>query len=205
MSDDERHRLPPTIVTERERERAIRALGEHYAQDHLSIDEYEFRVQEALRATVWYQIAALTSDLPVLDPNATPQITGAAETSAPKRRTLVAIMGGVVRRGQWVVPQRLRAIAFMGGIEVDLRDAQFTAPVTEIRVLAVMGGVVVRVPPGVRLEAEGIAIMGGFEDQLKLPAVGHDAAPIVRVRGVAFMGGVETTVTPRGAAIDDDD
>jgi hypothetical protein len=88
----------------------------------------------------------------------------------------------------------MRAIAIMGGVELDLSEAELTAQVTEIDVIAVMGSVVVTVPPGVRLESDGIAILGGFEDQLREPASGDPNAPIVRVRGVAIMGGVETKV-----------
>ena len=112
-------------------------------------------------------------------------------------------MSGVVRRGAWLVPKRIRAIAFMGGVELDLREARLGPGVTEIDVLAVMGGVVVTVPPNVRLECDGFAFMGGFEDQLKLPASGDPDAPVVRLTGFAFMGGVETRVLPHGAPADD--
>jgi hypothetical protein len=111
-------------------------------------------------------------------------------------------MSGVVRRGAWVVPKRMNAVAFMGGIELDLREAVLDPGVTEIDVLAVMGGVVVTVPPNVRLESDGFAFMGGFEDQLKQPASGDPNAPVVRLTGFAFMGGVEARVLEPGAPAD---
>lgn len=199
---EQEQRFAPVIVGEREREQAVRRLGDHYAHDHLSIEEYEFRVQAALRATHWYELVALTSDLPALPDAGLPRVVGEG-TMRATGRTLLAIMGGVVRKGKWLVPARLRALAIMGGVEIDLRDADLSSPVTEIYALAIMGGVHVRVPPGVRLETDGIAIMGGFEDQPGLPAMGHDDAPVVRVRGLALMGGVGTEMKPRG--VDDDD
>jgi hypothetical protein len=115
----------------------------------------------------------------------------------------MAVMSGVVRRGAWVVPRRISAVAFMGGVELDLREAIIDPKLTEIDVLAVMGGVVVTVPPNVRLESDGFAFMGGFEDQLKAPASGDPNAPVVKLTGFAFMGGVEVRVLEPGAPTED--
>jgi hypothetical protein len=139
----------PTAQLEEARTRAIQALGAHFAEDHLTVDELEARL---------------------------------------------ALMGGVIRRGVWSVPARLRAIALIGGVEIDLREAILTAAVTEIRAFAIMGAVVVRVPPNVRVESDGIAILGGFEDQLEHPAAANPSAPVVRLTGFSFMGGVEAKV-----------
>lgn len=189
------------------REKVIQSLGEHFANDHLTLDEYERRVQAAWSAGSSDALLALTRDLarPVPAAPAAPMV--ATQGQAPARRPakrFLALMSGVVRRGHWVVPGRVRAVACMGGIELDLREATLTAPVTEIRVLAVMGGVVITVPPGVRLESDGLAIMGGFEDQLREPASRDPDAPMVRVRGLAIMGGVEMRVLEPGTEGRDD-
>lgn len=198
-------RYAPTVVGEREREQVVRRLGDHFAQDHLSLDEYEFRVQAALRATQWYELTATTNDLPALDVDALRVAATPTGFIPGLRRMVVAFMGGVVRRGQWLVPPRLGAIAVMGGGVLDLRDATLSAHVTEVFAVAVMGGIEIKVPPGVRLESDGIAIMGGFEDQAGFPALGHADAPVVRVRGIALMGGVITRMQPRGWHDEDDD
>ena len=194
-------RAIPAYVGDRERDEVVHRLGDHYALDHLTIEEYEFRVQAALRATQWYELTAITSDLPSLDPNRSSSVRPEAGVSVGGR-TLVAIMGGVSRKGRWIVPDRMQLWAIMGGMEIDLRDAVFTSPVTEIKVLAIMGGVHVRVPPGVRLETEGIAIMGGFDDN---PGVARPDSPVVRITGVAIMGGLWTDVRPRGWNGEDDE
>lgn len=191
----------PAYVGERERDQVVHLLADHYALDHLTIEEYEFRVQAALRATQWYELTAITSDLPALDPNRSSAVRPEAGASVGGR-ALMAIMGGVSRKGRWLVPDRMQLWAIMGGMEIDLRDAMFTSPVTEIRIVAIMGGVHVRVPPGVRLETEGIAIMGGFDDN---PGVARPDSPVVRITGVAIMGGLGTDVRPRGWDGDDDD
>jgi hypothetical protein len=94
----------------------------------------------------------------------------------------------------WQVPARMRAFACMGGISLDLREANLSADVTDIHVFAMMGGVEIILPPDVRLESDGFAIMGGFEDQLKEPASRDPNAPLIRIHGLAIMGGVEARV-----------
>lgn len=195
-------RALPAVIGERERERVVRDLGDHFAQDHLTLDEYEFRVQAALQATQWYELDATTNDLPPLaGAHAGPAIledSMAESGSGNKVRTLLALMGGLVRRGSWLVPKRMRALAIMGGVHLDLRDATLTGAVTEISALAIMGGVDITVPPGVRLEVDGLAVMGGFDDQSGFPAIARHDAPVIRVTGLALMGGVVTRMKPRG-------
>ena len=203
-------RALPSVIGERERDRVVRDLGDHFAQEHLTLDEYEFRVQAALQATQWYQLDATTNDLPSLaasrgEPNVLDDSTAEAMQGGSRVRTLLAMMGGLVRRGSWLVPRRFRALAIMGGIQLDLRDATLSGSVTEVYALAIMGGVDITVPPGVRLEVDGLAIMGGFEDQAGFPAIAHDNAPVVRVKGLALMGGVVTRMKPRGGDATDEE
>jgi hypothetical protein len=180
------------------RERAVERLSVHYARDQLTLEELESRLEQAYAARTAEALDSVLVGLPALS------VTAAPPPPVPtgkrgRARNFIAVMSGVVRRGTWVVPKRVHAFAFMGGIELDLRDAVLDPAGTEINVLAVMGGVGVIVAPNVRLETDGAAFMGGFEDQLKLPASGDANAPLVRVTGFAFMGGVEVRVLEPGA------
>ena len=168
--------------------------------------EYERRVELAYRADSNDALRDLTRDLAPLVPATTsqggvmaaPSGAGVAKVTGARAKNFLAFMSGVVRRGKWTVPARMRAFAWMGGIGLDLRDATLTAPVTDIWVFALMGGVEIIVPPNVRLESDGFAIMGGFEDQLKEPASGDPNVPLIRVHGLAIMGGVEARVASPG-------
>lgn len=193
----------PEHVSPAARERIVQDLAEHFTQDRLTLPEYERRVELAYRAGSNSALLDLTRDLvprpPVrIDTGTVADATRVAPTVASRSKNFLALMSGVVRRGAWVVPPKMRAFACMGGVSLDLRDATLTAPVTEIYVVALMGGAEIIVPPNVRLESDGFAIMGGFEDQLKEPASHDPNAPVIRVRGLAIMGGVETRVAEVG-------
>ena len=195
----------PDHVPPSERERIVQDLGEHFAQDRLTLPEYERRVELAYRAGSADALRDLTRDLTPLAPVPVSQSAatavpagGTASTVATRPKNFLAFMSGVVRRGKWTVPARMRAFAWMGGIGLDLREAMLTSPVTDIYVFALMGGVEIIVPPNVRLESDGFAIMGGFEDQLREPASGDPNTPLIRVHGLAIMGGVEARVAESG-------
>jgi hypothetical protein len=191
----------PARQLESARERVIDTLSTHFANDDLSMEELERRIERVYAAQTQAAITEVLAGLPVLGAAAAPAAVPVVVESlpapvSPRGRNLIAFMSGIVRRGAWIVPERLRAVAFMGGVEIDLRAAQLP-PVTTIYAAAVMGGIVITVPPGARVEADGFAIMGGFEDQLERHATHDPTARVVRVTGFALMGGVEVKVAER--------
>lgn len=180
---------------ERERERTIGELTRHFSRDHLSVEELERRVDAALAAESGAALQTLVRDLPALPgEDAVPDGPTVARDVTPADRALVlAILGGSSRRGDWVPPRRLHAVAVMGGAELDFRNARFGSPVVEVHAFALMGGIHVLVPPGVRVEAHGLGIMGGFDDRSS-NADASPTAPLLRIRGFALMGGVHVEV-----------
>lgn len=192
----------PAASLDSARERVVERLSTHYARDQLTLEELESRLERLYAARSMDAIESVLTGLPAVAPTAAAS-TAVANVERPNSRTFMAVMSGVVRRGAWMVPKHIHAVAFMGGVELDLREAVIDPELTEISVLAVMGGVVVTVPPNVRLESDGFAFMGGFEDQLKQPASGDPKAPVVKLTGFAFMGGVEVRVLEPGAPTED--
>ena len=201
MADDNRqdHRPLPAAQIDATRTQIVQILGDSFAADRLSLEELESRLERAYKARTVTDLRALVDDLgPAAEQAAPSDATAVARRDAlpqaAESKTLLAVMGGVVRRGMWAVPRTVNVVAIMGGVELDLREAQLAPGVTEISVFALMGGVVIKVPPNVRLEVDGAAIMGGFEDTVYTPPVPDPAAPIVKVTGIAIMGGVEAKV-----------
>ena len=179
------------------RERVIAALSDHFAHDLLDVDEFERRITLAHTSESPEEIDALLADMPTIAPS-TP--TAASPRGAPAlvpsaqvqpEQTVLAVMGGVERRGSWNIPRRLRVVAMMGGAHLDLREARFPPGPVDIDVFALMGGVEIIVPPGLAIETHGSAIMGGFQEVNRAPAHPDADAPLVRVHGLVMMGGVD--------------
>jgi hypothetical protein len=107
---------------------------------------------------------------------------------ADSRVGLFAMMGGVSRKS---VSQSFRggwAMAVMGGVELDLREAALAGGEAAIETFALMGGVEIRVPAGWSVVLQGVPLMGGFEDNTKPQ---REEPQRLVVRGFAIMGGVE--------------
>ena len=203
-SDVSDSRQLPARPIEQVRERIVEALSEHFARDNLSLDDLETRMARVYASTTPAEVEALLDGLPALATGAPVPVAVDSYSPAPRlRERLVAIMSGIVRRGSWKIPRRLRVVAIMGGVELDLRQAELPPGVTEIRAFVLMGGLVVRVPPGVRLETDGFAFMGGFEDRMHESGIARADAPVVRVTGVAIMGGVDAQILAVGAPVDE--
>jgi predicted membrane protein len=78
--------------------------------------------------------------------------------------------------------------AFMGGCEIDLREASISSGEVVIDTMAVWGGIEIKVPQDWLVEMRGMPILGGMEDKTK-PA--RDSSKRLVVKGMAIMGGVE--------------
>ncbi len=182
---------PPVQSLERERERVVTALSRHFANDDLSIDDLEARLEMVYRATSVAEIRALASDLPDLDtPAGIAAVRPAPPPSRAVRRRLVSVLGSRVRSGVWVPPQQLDLVAVMSDTRLDLREAQLSAGVTEIRVKATMAAVHIVVPPHVHVVIETTPILASVSERTTGAAAPPRGAPVIRVSGWALMSDV---------------
>lgn len=184
----------PVVSVNRERERTIALLSEHFAQDNLSIDELESRIESAYRAASVPALQELVRDLtPAAATAQRPQASAPAEFT-PEYERIAAIMSNTARRGVWRPARRVNLLSVMAETELDLTLAVLSPGVTEIHLRAVMSHVKVIVPPGVRVVLQPSAIMGTVSDEtLDPPAVGS-GAPVVRITGWIVMGELRALV-----------
>ena len=76
---------------------------------------------------------------------------------------MIAIFGGVTRSGRWRVRKNIQALALFGGMDLDLRDAIFEAPVVEISGFWCFGGLDIKVPEGIEVRDQTAGIFGGTD------------------------------------------
>lgn len=174
-------------VSDADRDQVAGVLREALARGRIDTDELDERLSRAYTARTFADLEPLTSDLPE-EAAAAPVPGGFPVGRTPRFKFSLAIMGGSSRGGNWVVPRRYLALAIMGGVKIDLRDAAFAEREADIHAFAIMGGVKVIVPEGLPIEVSGLGLMGGVDDSVNGPGV--PGAPLVRVSGLALMGGI---------------
>lgn len=190
-------------VSDSDREQAAEVLREAAGHGRITMDELDERLELAYGAKTYADLAVVTRDLP--QPVPVPGLAGRPTAvdrigGTPRNKFSVAIMSGARRAGRWVVPGTYVSVAVMGGVELDLREAQFSEPEVTIHAYTVMGGIEITVPEDVDVDVSGIAFMGGFDHNASGPGV--PGAPRVRVLGFALMGGVDVRRKPRKAIKD---
>ena len=180
---------------EQAREHAIKLLSDGYAYDALSEAEFEWRLGQLSLAHTPAEVEALVADLAPAGPPATrgPSLPG----SVPAEERIVGIMSDSRRQGAWRVPQRLRILAVMSSMRIDLRQAAIPEGCT-IEIKAVMANVTIVAPPGLVVDFDVSPVMGSTRnDASGVPLTGY-RMPHVRVTGSAFMAEVRVRVRELG-------
>ncbi|HEV8234819.1 MAG TPA: DUF1707 domain-containing protein [Gemmatimonadaceae bacterium] len=192
----------PVLSLADERERVIQQLSDHFANDRLSLEELETRIELAYKASSSADLQRLTADLPRIAAAPVPAPLPAEELAAmaPDRERLVSVMSETRRRGAWIVPQRLDLIALMSDTTIDLTQAALPTGIIDIHVRSICAAVKIVVPPGIqvvsRLSSLMSSVRGGGE-----PNVGGGeewkTGTVVRLSGWVLMAEVQTTVRRR--------
>ncbi|MFC4009706.1 DUF1707 domain-containing protein [Nonomuraea purpurea] len=174
-------------ASDAEREAVVEQLRVASVEGRLTLAELTDRTEAAYTATTHAELALLTQDLPTGAPAPAP---APAAREGKKRRWFVGVMGDSKRRGKWRIDQELGAVAVMGDVVLDLREAEVRTDMVDITAVSVMGDVKIIVPDGVNVDLDGMAIMGDKKVDVLEAAPGMNV-PVVRVRAYAVMGDVK--------------
>jgi hypothetical protein len=196
-------------ASDTDRNKVAEALHEAAGEGRLTLDELQERLDATYAAKTYADLEPVLADLPSAaagvvvpagdsHPAVRPGARVESKGDGPDTRFAVAVMSGAQRKGPWLVPRTQVAIAVMGGVDIDLREARFSADEVTIQAYALMGGVDVIVPEWMEVHVDGIGFMGGFDDRAGEPTGPRPpgGGPVVRFVGFAFMGGVSVRRKP---------
>lgn len=188
-------------ISDADRHRVAEFLREAAGEGRIDLDELDSRLEATYAAKTYGDLVPITVDLPghrgttpAVPPPAAPAAhpRGVPPSLAlPVHLGSAAVMSEVKRRGAWAVGETHNALAVMGNVVIDLREARFDAREVTITANAVMGEVLVVVDARTVVAVEGHGVMGVFEESRSSVAADlDDDSPVVRVRGIALMGSV---------------
>jgi hypothetical protein len=114
--------------------------------------------------------------------------------------SLVAVFDGIELKSRAKAFKGGSMLAWFGGIEVDLSDAEL-APDARLSVHTLFGGIAIKTPPNWRVESNAQALVGGVD--ARTPAQEDPDAPVLSLVGLAVFGGIavdaETEDEPAGS------
>jgi Domain of unknown function (DUF1707) len=174
-----------------DRDRVVETLRVAAGDGRLSPEELDERLELALNARTYAELAALTTDLP---PTAEAGIALArghelAPGEQPKDLMRVQVGSGHARReGRWVVPRRMEVQVTSGHVLLDFTRAVITAPVMELDAEVRSGHLLILTRPGIAVDASEVAVRSG---QVTVRAPWGESAPVqlrIEVSGTCRSG-----------------
>jgi hypothetical protein len=211
----------PIASLSRAREQKITELSQHFANDDLTLDDLERRIERVYKAGSLVALDEITADLKsaVVSPPAPAPGFGRSKLARPSGSVpatyelesgrVLSLMSSTKRVGRWAVPRKLDVVAIMSDTKIDLTHAALPPGVIEMELRAVMASFKLVVPPNMRVINEIHSVMSNVRsraDELGPDGLAADAnAPVLRLSGLAFMADVNVVVRRREEPVFDDD
>jgi hypothetical protein len=185
-------------ASDADRDRVASMLNEALADGRLTADEHAERLDTVYAAKTHADLVPMLDDLhlaPQTHASSAPEPFYATVPAGQDGR-MMAVFGGVSRKGRWHPDTTTHVTCVFGGAELDLRDAVLPGREITMNVNCVFGGAEIIVPPEMRVIDTGSAIFGGRQVSGRDEATGPDS-PVLRLTGMCVFGGVQVSRKPR--------
>jgi hypothetical protein len=183
-------------VSHEDRDQVAEALRVAAGDGRLTADELDERLEQALTARTYDDLAVLLTDLPpggtALAPLAGPlavALAGGVAPAPPKELMKVHVTSGHSKRvGRWTVPARMDLNVGSGHVVVDFTQAVITQPTLHIDAEVRSGHILLVTRPGIAVDLDDVSVRSG---SVKVHAPWGDNVPAflrVTVAGTCRSG-----------------
>jgi hypothetical protein len=136
-----------------DRDRVVELLRVSAGDGRLTAEELDERLEQAMTARTYGELARLVADLPAAGSAVSP-------ATAPQAKEVARIdtrSGHVKRVERWVVPQRMEVKVTSGHVLLDFTQAVITQPTLKLDVDVRSGHVKLLTRPGIVVDADDVA------------------------------------------------
>jgi hypothetical protein len=170
-------RLPQWRISDAERQRVVERLRVAMTEGRITPEEFVDRSAAAMAAVSYADVEPILADLPGGPVAVQPRPYGELTTTFQTLR----------RRGQWVVPQRLKAVGVVGNVKLNFSEAVIMHPVVEIDLDVYVGTTVLVLPPGASADIDGVTLVASPGKLVGVPSIPGAGVHFV-VRGRQVVG-----------------
>jgi hypothetical protein len=172
-------------ASHQDRDRIVEVLRVAAGDGRLTAEELDERLEVALTARTYGELATLVADLPAAPGSAAP----AVPVTAAKPKDLVRIdcrSGDAKRGGHWTVPQRIEVRVTSGSVKLDFTEAVITQPSLRIDADVRSGNLTLITKPGIVVDTDDVSVRSG-NVRVKAPWR-QDAPEILRIEIAGKVG-----------------
>jgi len=140
-----------------DRDRVVEMLRVSAGDGRLTAEELDERLEQAMTARTYGELARLVADLPA-------EGSAVSPVTAPRAKDVVRIdtrSGHVKRVDRWIVPQRMEVKVTSGHVLLDFTHAVITQPTLTLDVDVRSGHIRLLTRPGIVVDADDVAIRSG--------------------------------------------
>jgi hypothetical protein len=164
-----------------DRDRVVEMLRVSAGDGRLTAGELDERLERAMTARTYGELAELVADLPASG--------SVAAVPTPRVKDVVRIdcgSGHARRDGRWVVPQRIEARVRSGHLKLDFTQAVITQPSLQLDAEVRSGHLTLITRPGIVVDTDDVAVRSGHV-KVRAPR-GPDVPEVLRIEVAGRVG-----------------
>ena len=174
-----------------DRDQVVELLRVSAGDGRLTAEELDERLEQAMTARTYGELARLVADLPAVGSALSP-------AAALRAKDVVRIdtrSGHVKRVDRWAVPQRMEVKVTSGSVLLDFTQAEITQPTLTLNVDVRSGHVRLITKPGIVVDTDDVTIRSGHV-RVKTPW-GPDVPAQFRIEVSGKVGSGHLVARPR--------
>lgn len=173
-----------------DRDRVVELLRVSAGDGRLTVEELDERLEQAMTARTYGELARLVADLPAQGSVVAPATAQAKDVVRIDTRS-----GHVKRVGRWFVPQRMEVKVTSGHVLLDFTQAVITQPTLTLDVDVRSGHIRLITKPGIVVDTDDVTIRSGHV-RVKTPW-GPDVPGQLRIEVSGKVGSGHLVARPR--------
>jgi hypothetical protein len=174
-----------------DRDKVVELLRVSAGDGRLTAEELDERLERAMTARTYGELATLVADLPA---------AGSAAPGAPAPRVKEVVRfdcgsGHTIKNGRWVVPQRMEARVASGHLKLDFTEAVITQPLLQLDAEVRSGHIILITKPGIVVETDDVTVRSGHV-KVRAPW-GPDVPEVLRIEVAGKVGSGHLIARPK--------
>ena len=171
-----------------DRDRVVELLRVSAGDGRLTADELDERLELAMTARTYGELAKVVADLPA----------AGSVAGAPRPKEVMRFdtgSGHTVKNGRWAVPQRIEARVRSGQVKLDFTEAIITQPSLQLDAEVHSGHIILITKPGIVVDTDDVAVRSGHV-RVRAPW-GDDVPEVLRIEVSGKVGSGHFVARPK--------